>query len=214
MKNIAILGTGEVGQTLASALILDNYPVRVGSRDGSKAAQLDVVLEQDIATGTFKEVAAWGEIIVLAVKGSAAEGLIGELQDEVKQKVVIDVTNPIADDEPEDGVLKFFTTLEDSLGERIQKAAPDAMVVKAWNTVGHTLMIKPEFDSMPTMPICGNDTAAKEQVGDLLQSFGWEVEDMGTIKAARAIEPLTMLWCLPGFLRDEWKHAFKLLKQR
>ena len=213
MKKIAILGTGEVGQALARGFILDNYPVMVGSRDGSKAAQLDVVMEQDIATGTFREVAEWGDIVVLAVKGSVAEGLVGELADVLAGKVVVDVTNPISDDEPEDGVLKLFTTLHDSLGERVQAAAPEARVVKAWNTVGHSLMIDPEFDARPTMPICGNDADARQTVADIVGSFGWDVEDMGTMKAARALEPLTMLWCLPGFLRNEWNHAFKILKR-
>ena len=214
MKKIAILGTGEVGQALARGFILDNYPVMVGSRDGSKAAQLDVVMEQDIATGTFRDVARWGDLVVLAIKGSVAEGLAGDLADELSGKIVIDVTNPISDDEPEDGVLKLFTSLHDSLGERIQAAAPEARVVKAWNTVGHRLMIDPEFDTRPTMPICGNDPDARRVVAEIVDSFGWEVEDVGSMKAARALEPLTMFWCLPGFLNNDWNHAFKILKQR
>jgi len=213
MKKIAILGTGEVGQALARGFILDNYPVRVGSRDGSKAAQLDVVMEQDIDTGTFYDVAAWGDIVILAVKGSVAEGLAGELADVLAGKIVIDVTNPISDDEPEDGVLKLFTSLTDSLGERVQAAAPDAQVVKAWNTVGHQLMINPEFETRPTMPICGDNAEARNQVAEIIGSFGWDVEDMGTMKAARALEPLTILWCIPGFLRNDWNHAFKILKR-
>lgn len=213
MKKIAILGTGEVGQALAHGFILDNYEVMVGSRDGSKAAALDVVLDQNIATGTFREVATWGEIVVLAVKGSAVEGVAGDLADVLAGKVVIDVTNPVADGAPEDGVLKFFTSLDESLGERVQAAAPDARVVKAWNSVGHGFMIHPEFPDTPTMPICGNDASARALVADIVRSFGWDVEDMGTIKAARALEPLSMLWCIPGFLRNEWRHAFKILKQ-
>ena len=213
MKKIAILGTGDVGQTLTRGFVLDSYDVMVGSRDGSKAATLDVVLDQDIKTGTFREVAEWGEIVILAVKGSASEGLAGDLADALAGKIVIDVTNPIADGEPDDGVLKFFTTLEDSLGERVQASAPEARVVKAWNSVGHQFMIHPEFDATPTMPICGNDANARADVADILRSFGWDVEDMGSIKSARAIEPLCMLWCIPGFLRNEWSHAFKILKR-
>ena len=213
MKKIGILGTGDVGQTLARGFILDNYEVMVGSRDGAKAAQLDVVLDQDIRTGTFREVATWAEIVVLAVKGSASEGLVGELADVLAGKIVIDVTNPIADGAPDDGVVKFFTTLEESLGERVQASAPSARVVKAWNSVGHTFMIHPEFPDTPTMPICGNDASARTDVADILRSFGWDVEDMGSIKSARAIEPLCMLWCIPGFLHNEWNHAFKILKR-
>jgi predicted dinucleotide-binding enzyme len=213
MKKIAILGTGEVGQALALGFILDNYPVMVGSRDGGKAAKLDVVMEQDINTGTFREVAEWGDIVILAVKGSVAEGLVGELADLLAGKILIDVTNPISDDPPEDGVLRLFTKLDDSLGERVQAAAPEARVVKAWNSVGHALMMHPEFDAPPTMPICGNDASAKKTVSDIVGSFGWEVEDMGTIKSARALEPMTMLWCIPGFLRNDWNHAFKILRR-
>jgi predicted dinucleotide-binding enzyme len=62
------------------------------------------------------------------------------------------------------------------------------------------------------MFIAGNDTGAKEKVTEILQLFGWEVEDMGKVEAARAIEPLAILWCLPGFTQNRWSHAFKLLK--
>jgi predicted dinucleotide-binding enzyme len=62
------------------------------------------------------------------------------------------------------------------------------------------------------MFICGNNVDAKQQVADILVSFGWEVEDMGAVEAARALEPLCMLWCIPGFIQNQWMHAFKLLK--
>jgi predicted dinucleotide-binding enzyme len=63
------------------------------------------------------------------------------------------------------------------------------------------------------MFICGNDSVAKERVSELLTRFGWEVEDMGGAESARAIEPLCILWCIPGFKRNQWTHAFKLLKK-
>jgi predicted dinucleotide-binding enzyme len=75
-------------------------------------------------------------------------------------------------------------------------------------------MYKPDFKgSIPTMFICGNDDQAKKTVTDILTSFGWETEDMGKMEAARAIEPLCILWCIPGFIRNQWTHAFKLLKK-
>lgn len=212
-KKIGILGSGDVGQALTKGFLFDGYEVMVGSRGGTKAAILDKVFETDIQTGTFQEVAEWAEIIIVAVKGSAAEGVVGELAEMVGDKTVIDVTNPISDDEPEEGVLKYFTTLEESLGERLQAAAPRAKIVKAWNTVGHRNMIDPDFAAVPTMPICGNDLRARKEVAELLVSFGWEVEDMGSITSARAIEALTMLLCIPGFQKGEWNHAFKLLKK-
>jgi predicted dinucleotide-binding enzyme len=213
MKKIGIIGAGDVGRSLATGFMMDNYDVMVGSRDGTHAAELDVVMGKDVAAGTFREVAVWGELIIIAVKGSAAEGVAGDLAAELAGKTVIDVTNPISDAEPEDGVLRYFTSLNESLGERIQAAAPEARVVKAWNTVSHRHMISPDFASIPTMPICGNDEHARIEVAEILTSFGWHVEDMGSMKAARAIEPLTMLLCIPGFLRSEWGVAFKMLKQ-
>ncbi|MBP9750088.1 MAG: NAD(P)-binding domain-containing protein [Candidatus Pacebacteria bacterium] len=211
-KKIGIVGSGDVGQALAKGFILDGYDVMVGSRDGHRAAAVDEALGMDVATGTFREVAEWAELVILAVKGSAAEGVAGELADALAGKVVIDVTNPISDDPPVDGVLKYFTSLDESLAERIQASAPAARVVKAWNTVSHRFMIDPDFSETPTMPIAGNDEYARKEVADIVQAFGWEVVDMGVLTAARAIEPLTMLLCIPGFLRNNWDHAFKLLR--
>jgi predicted dinucleotide-binding enzyme len=89
----------------------------------------------------------------------------------------------------------------------------DARFVKAFNSVGSALMVNPQFGSdRPTMFVCGNDDAAKNTVSEILDQFGWETADMGKVEAARAIEPLCMLWCIPGFLRNEWTHAFKLLR--
>jgi hypothetical protein len=131
----------------------------------------------------------------------------------IRGKTVIDTTNPIADAPPENGVLKFFTSLDRSLMEQLQSAFPDAHFVKAFNSVGNALMVNPEFGgTRPTMFICGNDAGAKREVGKILDLFGFEVEDMGGAQAARAIEPLCILWCIPGFLHNRWMHAFKLLK--
>lgn len=212
-KKIGILGSGEVGQSLAKGFIMDGYEVMVGSRDGHHASLVDEALGMDVATGTFREVAEWGELIILAVKGSVAEGLAGELADVLADKIVIDVTNPIADAEPEHGVLKYFTSLDESLAERVQASAPRARVVKAWNTVSHRHMIRPEFRSVPTMPIAGNDAEARADVANIIRAFGWDVVDMGVLVAARAIEPFTILICIPGFLRNEWDKGLKLVEK-
>jgi len=129
-------------------------------------------------------------------------------------KTIIDATNPIADVPPENGVLKFFTTLDKSLMEELQSMFTKANFVKAFNSIGSAFMVNPDFNGeKPTMFICGNDEKAKKEVSELLSKFGFEVEDMGKVEAARAIEPLCMLWCIPGFLKNEWTHAFKLLKK-
>jgi predicted dinucleotide-binding enzyme len=131
------------------------------------------------------------------------------------KKPVLDATNPIADAPPTNGVLKFFTNLDQSLMERLQAAYPDAHFVKAFNSVGNAMMVNPKLKGggKPTMFICGNDDKAKATVRGILDQFGWETADMGKAEAARAIEPLCMLWCIPGFIRNEWTHAFKLLQR-
>jgi predicted dinucleotide-binding enzyme len=96
--------------------------------------------------------------------------------------------------------------------ERLQRAFPAANFVKAFNSVGNASMVNPRFKGVkPTMFICGNDEGAKKAVTAILDRFGWETADMGKVEAARAIEPLSILWCIPGFLRNDWSHAFKLL---
>jgi predicted dinucleotide-binding enzyme len=96
--------------------------------------------------------------------------------------------------------------------EQLQIAFPEANFVKAFNSVGNAFMIDPKFESKPTMFICGNNENAKLEVSAILNKIGWESADFGKVQSARAIEPLCMLWCIPGILNNEWKHAFKLLK--
>ena len=215
MMKIGIIGSGVVGQVLGKAFLSEGHDVMLGTRNTSKDEVIKWKKENPAGQlGSFQETAQFGQIIVLCVSGLAAENAI-ELAGKAhfSQKVVIDATNPIAAVPPDNGVLKFFTTLEDSLMERLQKILPDAWLVKAFNSVGNALMYKPAFkEGPPTMFICGNNKPAKEKVTGILSSFGWDTEDMGGAEAARAIEPLCMLWCIPGFLRNQWSHAFKMLK--
>jgi len=96
--------------------------------------------------------------------------------------------------------------------ERLQREFERARFVKAFSSVGNALMVNPQFEGgRPTMFICGNDDSAKNTVAEILGQFGWETADMGKVEAARAIEPLCMLWCIPVFLRNQAGHAFKLL---
>jgi hypothetical protein len=97
--------------------------------------------------------------------------------------------------------------------EQLQREFPSVHFVKAFNSVGNALMVNPEFSAgKPSMFICGNDAEAKQTVSSIVEQFGWEVEDMGNMEAARAIEPLCILWCIPGFLHNDWAHAFKVLR--
>jgi len=212
---IGILGSGIVGRVLATAFLKEGYDVMLGTRDTAKDEVVKWKNENPSGdTGTFEETAGFGELLLLATGGSVTEEAIKLAGvDNLKNKVVIDATNPIAAAPLQNGVLKFFTNLDESLMERIQKLIPGAKLVKAFNSVGNAFMYKPSFPGgPPIMFICGNDDGAKKTITDILTAFGFETEDMGKVEAARAIEPLCILWCIPGILRNQWTHAFKLLK--
>ena len=212
MKKIGIIGSGVVGTTLAEGFLEHGYQVTVGTRNVSKLEEWKSGKE-NLFTGNFADAAEFGDLVVLAVKGShARDALILAGEKNLEGKTIIDASNPIADSGPEQGVLKFFTSLERSLMEMLQEQFSGADFVKAFNSVGSAFMVNPGFESKPTMFICGNSEIAKEEVRSILDAFGWEIEDMGTAEAARAIEPLCILWCIPGFRENRWTHAFKLLK--
>lgn len=214
MKKIGILGSGAVAKVLATGFLKHGYEVMVGSRDVSKLAEWQQK-NSNGKTGSFKDTAQFGDIIVLAVKGSVAKDVLTMIGVEnVNGKTIIDATNPIDAAPPVNGVIQFFTDLKSSLLEILQTAYPGANFVKAFNSVGSAFMVNPDFGGIkPSMFICGNNETAKNEVKTILDKFGWETEDMGKAEAARAIEPLCILWCIPGFLENRWTHAFKLLKK-
>lgn len=213
---VGILGSGIVGRVLASAFLQEGHEVMVGSRSPEKEEVTTWKSKNpEGMTGHFSDAASFGELLVLATKGTVvldAIALAGTAN--LQGKVVIDATNPISDLPPVNGVLRFFTDFNESLMEKIQHAVPQARLVKAFSCVGNAYMYKPSFDGQrPTMFICGNDEGARNTVTGILDSFGWETADMGSAEAARFIEPLCGLWCIPGFRNNEWSHAFKLLKK-
>lgn len=214
MVKVGILGSGDVGKVLAKGFLKNGYQVAIGSDHPEKLAEFKRE-NPEMETATFEQAAQSGDIVVVCVKGTVAEKIVEKVKRHITGKTVIDTTNPIADAPPLNAVLKYFTSLEESLMERLQTIAPDAQFVKAFNSIGSALMVNPEFgdDTKPTMFICGNNDDAKKKVHEILEKFGFEVEDMGKVESARAIEPLCILWCIPGFLRNEWSHAFKLLKK-
>lgn len=202
-----------MGQVLAAGFLKHGHPAMLGSRNPQKPEVQKWLSANPGKAGTFAEAAKFGELIVLATAGPVAESAL-ELAgiENLNGKTIMDACNPIADTPPVQGVLSYFTGPNESLGERVQAKVPKAHVVKAFNSVGNALMINPKFEQgPPTMFYCGDDASAKQQVADVIRQFGWEPYDCGGIVASRAIEPLCVLWCLPGFLRNEWGHAFKLL---
>ena len=213
-RKIGVLGTGQVGRVLAEGFLKHGYEVMRGSRDPKKLAEWKSGAGAKASTGTFAEAAAFADVVVLAVKGTAAESAL-DLCDlaNLQGKTVIDTTNPIAGAPPVNGVLHYFTSLDESLMERLQRHAPQAHFVKAFSCVGNALMVDPKLPGgAPTMFICGNHVGAKDEVKAILQDFGWDISDLGAVEAARAIEPLCMLWCIPGLLGQGWSHALKLMK--
>lgn len=211
--NVGVLGSGDVARVLAGGFLGHGHQVMLGTRDPDKLKDW-LGQHPGARVGSFRDSAGFGELLVLAVKGlAAAEVLRLAGADAVAGKTVIDTCNPIAAAPPVNGVLKCFTGPDESLMEQLQREFPRARLVKAFSSVGNERMVHPVFaGGPPTMFICGNDAAAKATVTAILDQFGWETADMGGVEAARAIEPLCLLWCIPFFLKGERRHAFRLLR--
>lgn len=211
MKQIGILGSSTVAQTLAAGFRKHGYEARISSRTPAQLA--DFTAASGMAVGTYSDVAAWGDTLVLAVKGHVAKAVLRQIgESRLEGKVILDATNPIAEAPPNHGVLEYFTGPNESLMEELQSAFPSARFVKVFNSVGAARMVNPVFaEGTPTMFICGNDASAKADVKLVLDQFGWDTFDAGIARAARAIEPLAMLWCIPGFMQNSWTHAFKVV---
>lgn len=221
-NKIGVIGTGIVGDTLSNGFLAKGYAVQRASRepaklqgwlDGTKrVASIGATSPGAASIGGLAETAAWADIVVLAVKGLGAEDAVAAAGPaNLAGKLVLDATNPIADGPPKNGALRFFTGGDESLLERLQARAPEAKFVKAWNSVGAYLMVDPKLPSAPSMFICGADAEAKQRTAAILQAFGWESVDVGGVEMGHAVEALCILWCAPGFLRNDWAHAFKYL---
>jgi len=209
---IGIIGSGIVARTLASGFLAHGHEVALGTRDPGKLAEF-AAEHPSARIGSTAEAAAFAELAVLAVKGGGALQAARDAGPHLAGKTVLDATNPIADAPPVEGVLSFFTGPNESLMEQLQREFPQVKFVKAFNSVGSARMVDPKFaGGPPTMFIAGDDAQAKAAATRILAEFGWDVADMGPAIAARAIEPLCVLWCIPGFREGSWMHAFKLLR--
>ncbi len=211
---VGVLGSGEVGRRLAEGFRSRGHDVMIGSRDPDKPELREWLSDggAGIDTGTFAETAAHGELLVLAVLGDAAEDAIADAgADNFAGKVVIDAMNPL--DFSGGFPPKLSICGEDSLGERVQRALPDAKVVKAFNTIGNPYFVDPSFpDGRPTMLIAGDDEDAKRTVGDVLADFGWsDTIDIGGIEGSRELEAICIVWVKIGGARGAWDHGFRLL---
>lgn len=212
-KKIGILGSGAVAKALGAGFLKHGYSVMLGTTNPAKLAEWNTA-NPAAQLGSFEETAKFGDIVVLAVKGHAATAVLNTAGTaNLAGKTVIDTCNPIDEKRPPvNGVLNYFTSIDKSLIELLQDAAPEANFVKAFSCIGSHLMVNPPFAEKATMFICGNSDSAKKEVSEILDLFGFEVEDSGKVEAGRAIEPLCMLWCIPGFAQNRWTHAFRLVK--
>lgn len=209
---VGILGSTDVAKFLARGFLTEGHEVMLGSRDPGRLASWASVTGQRASAGTFAETAGFGELLVLAINGAKSVDALRMAQGaDFKGKVVIDATNPL---DMSGGLPRLIGGLGDSGGERNQRALPGALVVKAFNTVGHAHFYKPEFvGGPPDMFLCGDEPAAKDQVSCVCRDFGWNPIDVGGIGLSHYLEATAMIWILTAFAGGHWNQAFKLLRK-
>lgn len=190
------------------------YDVMIGTRDVTKPDLVKFASDNTgMKIGTFAESAAFADFAFLATLGGAAVDCIKICgPDNLKGKIVIDATNPISG-APVNGVFPYFTA-EKSLLEMLQETYPEIKFAKGFSSTGATTFYKPQFkDGLKgSLFTCGNYPEAKELVVKIGNQFGWEVEDAGDATMGRPIESLCILWCFYGFARNDWYHAFKVIR--
>lgn len=217
---IGILGSGPVGLTLSEGLVRAGHEVVLGTRNPAKESLQQWIrkIGPHVTAAPFREAAAQGELLVICTSWSGTQKAIEAAGLwNFKNKVVVDVTNPLDGKGPDQqGRLSFSIGHTNSAGEQLQAwLPPDAYVVKALSCIGHESMFRPQHEQdAPTMFICGNKRQAKMAVTELLQQMGWiDIVDMGSIEMSRNIEPLSILWYAYGFRTGTWQHGFRLVKR-
>lgn len=203
---VAMLGTGSVGQALAKGFTALGHDVIFGTRDPlGTTAQRAITEVRGTRAASFAEAAKLADLAVLATPWSGTQNALQLAgAQNLAGKVLIDVTNPL---EYAGSGPKLALGFDTSAGEQVQAWAPQAKVVKAFNTVGNGMMFKPKVAVAPTMFIAGNDAAAKETVAGLLRQFGWKASDLGGIEAARYLEPFAMVWITHAMKNNAWMYV-------
>jgi 8-hydroxy-5-deazaflavin:NADPH oxidoreductase len=209
---VGVVGSGSVGRALAAGSASRGHEVTIGTRDPEQNEDLQAWAAQheNVAIGSFAATAEAGEIVVLATRGTAVEEAIETAgRQRFAGKLVIDATNPL---DFSGGGPALALGHADSGGETVQRALPDARVVKAFNTVNAGLMVDPGLPNGPhPMFIAGDDEGAKATVAEILSDFGWKAYDVGGIERSRELESLVILWVAIGQRRGAWDHAFTLV---
>ena len=212
-KSVGIIGSGGVGKTLGLGFLKQGYNVTIGTRDPAKLKEWKDKAGEKASIGSFAD-AARCDIVVLATLWTGTKSAIDQAgPDNMKGKVVIDVTNPL--DFSAGPPPRFAATVENPGGAQVQAWIPGARVVKAFNTISANIMIQPKLeDGTADLFIAGNDEAAKKEVAAIAEAWGWgSVNDMGDILMSFWLETFAMLWIYFGFKNNHWTHAFKLLRK-
>jgi 8-hydroxy-5-deazaflavin:NADPH oxidoreductase len=213
-ETVGIIGSGTVGLHLGAGFAKSDYSVMLGSRSPEKLNEWTQKNGQNANAGSFKDAALFGNVIVLATKwqnGATKNALDLAGLENFKNKIVIDVTNPLHFTE-EGTPPTLELTFPESGGKQIQSWLPESRVVKAFNTVTAAYMANPKLEEgRPDLFICGDDSDAKDQIRKLAENWGWTVHDLGGIDQSYLLEALALIWVRYGFLNNHWTHAFKLL---
>lgn len=209
--NIGIIGSGIVAKTLAAGFADKGHYVVVGTRSPGKLSEWLATAGPNVTEGSFANAVRHGEVVIISVNAENTNSAIEIAgRDEFKGKVVIDVSNPM--DFSQGIPPRFTATVGNSLGEKVQRELPEAFVVKAFNSMGFSVMTEPLFNGEAgTHFIAGNDDDAKSKVAGLLLEFGWEVVDVGEIDQAFFLEALASLWVNFSIKSGQREQAFKLL---
>lgn len=208
---VGILGSGDVGKSLARGFSSLGHEVKIGSRSPEKLNDFVSEMGGRVSSGTLEQAARYGDLIALATLGTANEEAIrlGGVAN-FDGKVVLDATNPLTFEPGKPP--RLFVGFDDSLGERVQRQIPNARVVKCFNTAGNTTFYQPKYaGGSPDMFLAGNDSDAKKIARQVCEHFGWGAIDLGGIEAARYTEPMCLAWVMHGVLTGSWGHAFKML---
>ncbi|MEJ8801143.1 NADPH-dependent F420 reductase [Pontibacter sp. H249] len=217
MKNIAVLGTGMVGNAIGTKLIQLGYNVMMGSRSATneKALAWEEANGANASAGTFEDAAKFGELIFNCTKGEITLEVFKMAGTEnFKGKTIIDISNPLdfSQGMPPSLIPAYSNT--NSLGEEIQKLLPEANVVKTLNIVNCEVMVDAKKSGGdPTMFISGNSAEAKAEVKEILQQFNWtDIIDLGDITTARGTEMMLPIWIRTWMATGNGYFAFKIVQ--
>jgi predicted dinucleotide-binding enzyme len=206
---VGVLGTGDVGKALGNGMLLLGHEVMLSGREAenASASAWAGAAGPRASYSAFADAAKYGEIFFLATRGMATEEALRMAGPaNFAGKIVVDATNPLEGMPP-----ALAISGQDSLGERVQRLLSGARVVKAFNTVGNTLFVRPKLSAKPDMFLAGNEDAAKAEVGTICEAWGWGVVDLGGIESARYCEALAVAWIINGFRNNAWNVAYKLI---